>query len=529
MGTRSLTALAVLLLALGGCERAPPTPAPAEAPAPIEPDDSAQARPSFVNRVWAIDEATGTETGALRVFLADGTLVMTSPGATPAFGSWRYADGRLTIVEEGLEYPTEILELGEDRFRIRMLSPGDPVEIRFEPAQQPRPDAVAGAGSAPSTPAATAPAASPPAEAADTRPATVALLGTAWRLERLNGAAVQRGTQPTLEFPIEGRASGNGSCNRFNGIVSIQDGAIMFGGVAATRKACPQAVMGQEEAYLSALRESVRFEADAESLTIHSAGREEPLRFVPGPAPAAAPAQGIGTAPAATPSALAGLWTIVGHHVPGVAAMTDEEARRRHGETLRLTGQAAVSSPDRCAEPRYSTRQVPAASYLAEQFRLAPGSLAPLAARNQLRILEVSCAGSPWTALGATLIEVDRDRALAPRDGVFFELARDRDFRAVGQDPGWQLEVRKGSEMRFTYDHGKGSAVTPAPRTQLDPRTGTRTLHARTEASDLKVEIVPVACSDAASGRPFPSTVTVTLDGRAFRGCGENLATPYQG
>ncbi len=528
MGTRSVATLAALLLALAGCERAaPPSAAPEAPPAgppAIEPDVSAETRPSFVNRVWEIAESPQAEPGALRVFLADGTLVMASPNATPAIGRWRYADGRLVIVEEGLEYPTEILELGEDSFRIRMLSPGEPVEIRFKPAKQPRPETVAGAGTA-----APLPADSPPDEVAATPPAAVALLGTGWRLERLNGAAVQRGTQPTLEFPVEGRASGQGSCNRFNGIVSIHDGAIMFGGLATTRKACPEAVMHQEETYLSALRESVRFEADAESLTIHSAGREEPLRFVPAPAPAAPPAQGIRSAPAATTSALAGIWTIVGHYLPGVSAATHEQARARYGETLRLTGQAAVSAGSRCAEPGFATQQVPAAAWLAEQYRLAPGSLAPLASRNQLRVLEISCGGAPWTALGATLIEVDRDRALAPWDGVFFELARDRDFRAVGQEPGWQLEVRKGSEMRFTYDYGKGTAVTPAPRTQVDAQSGTRTLHARSEATDLKVEIVPVACNDAMSGRPFPATVTVTLNGRTFRGCGEDLAAPYQG
>ena len=472
-----------------------------------------------MNRVWEIVESPQVQPGALRVFLSDGTLVMASPNATPAFGSWRYADGRLTIIEEGREYPTEILALTDREFRIRMHSPGEPVEIRFAPAKQPSLEAIAN-----TAPAAASPVAAPPAPPA----AAVSLPGTAWRLERLTGAAVQGGTQPTLEFPIEGRASGNGSCNRFNGIVSVQDGAIMFGGLATTRKACAEALMRQEEAYLSALRESVRFEADAESLTIHSAGREEPLRFVPAPAPAA-PAQGIRSSPAAATSSLTGIWTIVGHHTPGISALSGGQARARYGETLRLTEQATVSSGDRCTEPRYATRQVPAASFLADRFRLAPGSLAPLAARNQLRITEVSCGGAPWTALGATLIELDRDRALAPWNGVFFELARDRDFRAVGQEPGWQLEIRNGSEMRLTYDYGKGTAVTPAPRTQLDAQTGTRTLHAQTEANDLRVEIVPVACNDSMSGKAFAATVTVTLNGRTFRGCGENLATPYQG
>ena len=513
--------LAALLLALGGCKKAePPPPAttePAVSPLPVARGES------FVNRVWEIVESPQSDAGALRVFLSDGTLVMTSPNATPAFGRWRYADGQLTIIEEGQDYATDILALTDREFRIRMHSPGEPVEIRFAPAKQPPLEAIAR-----TAPAAAAPTvAAPPAAAAVSAP-PVSLLGTAWRLERLTGAAVKGGTQPTLEFPAEGRASGNGSCNRFNGIVSIQDGAIMFGGLATTRKDCPEAVMQQEEAYLSALRESVRFEADAEKLTIHSAGREEPLRFVPAPAPAA-PAQGIRSSPAAAASSLTGIWTIVGHHRPGVSALSDGQARERYGETLRLTEQAAVSSGNRCAEPRYATRQVPAAGFLAEQFRLAPGSLAPLATRSQLRVMEMSCGGAPWTALGATLLELDRDRALAPWDGVFFELVRDRDFRAVGQEPGWQLEIRNGSEMRLTYDYGKGTAVTPAPRTQLDAQTGTRTLHAKTEANDLRVEIVPVACSDSMSGKAFKSTVTVTLNGRTFSGCGENLATPYQG
>lgn len=513
MRTRSLAALAALLLILVGCEKTEPPP-PATTQPTVSPLPESKSE-SFVNRVWEVAESTQVDRGALRVFLSDGTLVMTSPNTTPAFGTWRYTDGRLTIIEEGQEYPTDILELSDRAFRIRMHSPGEPVEIRFAPAKQPPLEALTSV--------------EPTAAAAPEAPApVVSLLGTAWRLERLTGSAVQRGSQPTLEFPIEGRASGNGSCNRFNGIVTIQDGAIMFGGLATTRKACTEAVMRQEEAYLSALRESVRFEADAEALTIHSAGREEPLRFVPAPEPAAPPPQGIRSAPAAAASSLAGIWTVVGHHKPGVGALSDGEARARHGESLRLTEHAAVSSGDRCTEPRYSARQVPAASYLAEQFRLAPGSLAPLAGRNQLRILEVSCGGTAWSALGATLLELDRDRALAPWNGVFFELQRDRDFRAVGQEPGWQLEIRKGSEMRLTYDYGKGTAVTPAPRTQLDAQTGTRTLHAQTEANDLRVEIVPVACSDSMSGRAFASTVTVTLSGRTFRGCGENLATPFQ-
>jgi hypothetical protein len=68
------------------------------------------------------------------VFLADGTLVMTSPHGTPAFGAWRVRDGQLTITEEGRDYPVDVLELSADVLRVRIRGPGEPVVARFVPA-----------------------------------------------------------------------------------------------------------------------------------------------------------------------------------------------------------------------------------------------------------------------------------------------------------------------------------------------------------------------------------------------------------
>lgn len=75
--------------------------------------------------------------GELRVFLSDGTLLMASAHGTPALGTWHYRDGRLTITEEGLKYAVDILELNERKFHIRIHSSGEPIDIVFEPAQQP--------------------------------------------------------------------------------------------------------------------------------------------------------------------------------------------------------------------------------------------------------------------------------------------------------------------------------------------------------------------------------------------------------
>ncbi len=529
MDVRTFLAItAVASLALAGCERAetPQPAAPADAPpaaVPASPARPAEAEAaSFVNRVWSVADSAQVERGSLRVFLSEGTLVMASPNSRPAFGQWRSEGGRLTITEEGQEYPTDILALSPNDFRIRMNGHGEPVEIRFEPAPRPAPEAVAE----------TAPAASPQAATAvpeeRAAPAPEALLGTAWRLSSLGSGRLQAGTQPTLEFPTEGRASGNGSCNRFNGIVIVAGDGIKFSGLATTRKACPAAVMEQEEAFLEALRNAVRYEANADSLRVFSAGREEPLTFSAGPAAAAAPAQGIRPAPAAATSSLLGIWTVVGHHSPGVGAMSDEQAKAQYGKSLRLTPGAAVASGSRCSEPAYVPNRVVPDDFLANKYRLAPGALQPLAGKSQAQVLEVRCNGSHWATLGGLLIEVDRNRALAPWDGVFFELTRDRDFRAVGQEPGWQLEIRMGSEMRLTYDYGKNSVVTPAAQVELDSRTGTRTFHSRAEANDLQAEVVPVRCEDSMSGKPYAATVTVTLNDRRFRGCGESLTTPFQ-
>ena len=218
---------------------------------------------------------------------------MASPHSTPAFGQWASAAGRLTITEEGRDYPADILALDEDAFRIRINGPGEPVEILFAPAPQVAPGSGHDRRACPTAAPAPAEAAAPAAAVEAAPPGLVNLLGTAWRLESLGNGKLQAGTKPSLEFPTEGRAGGDGSCNRFNGIVIVAGDAIKFSGLATTRKACAEAVMRQEEAYLAALRDAVRFEADAQSLRVYSAGREEALKFTAAPAPASTPAPGI--------------------------------------------------------------------------------------------------------------------------------------------------------------------------------------------------------------------------------------------
>ena len=144
-------------------------------------------------------------------------------------------------------------------------------------------------------------------------------------------------------------------------------------------------------------------------------------------------------------SDMTGIWTVVGHRIPGISAMSDVEAAAWQRQTVRLTAAQAVTVGNHCDEPTYTTRTVQRSSFLSSEFKLPPGSLTALDSLERLTLLEVSCSGN----------------------GVFFELARDHDFLAAGQEPFWRLEIRKGKEIMFTAV-GKADVVTPVGRPETD-------------------------------------------------------------
>jgi hypothetical protein len=129
------TVPALLALVLSGTLAACRAPAPAApATAAATPAAPATSPVTFVNRVWRVADSTAAAPGQLYVFLSEGTLVMTSPSATPSLGTWRRDGDGFTMVEEGRPYRVDILALSDAEFRIRSHNPGQPVDIRLVPA-----------------------------------------------------------------------------------------------------------------------------------------------------------------------------------------------------------------------------------------------------------------------------------------------------------------------------------------------------------------------------------------------------------
>lgn len=96
------------------------------------------------------------------------------------------------------------------------------------------------------------------------------------------------------------------------------------------------------------------------------------------------------------------------------------------------------------------------------------------------------------------------------------------DFRALGQEPGWYLEITRGKQIRYIGNYGKDTLVTPVPKPQKTQQ-GQTVYKAQSEGQSLKVVITNEPCTDSMSGFQFPSTVTVTVDGKTYQGCGRAL------
>ena len=103
-------------------------PSPGEAASPNAP---AVTPAAFADKVWRVKSSGTVQADTTYAFLSDGTLVVDSPGGTPMRGQWRFEGGKLTMVEEGQSYPTDILRLDASELHLRSHNPGEPVDIEL--------------------------------------------------------------------------------------------------------------------------------------------------------------------------------------------------------------------------------------------------------------------------------------------------------------------------------------------------------------------------------------------------------------
>jgi heat shock protein HslJ len=94
-----------------------------------------------------------------------------------------------------------------------------------------------------------------------------------WLVEKIEQRGAVDRLRSTLAIDADGKAHGNGGCNRFNGTAQLDGDAVSFGPLASTRRMCPQAIMDQEQRYMAALEKVRRWTQHADVLRLY--GEEE--------------------------------------------------------------------------------------------------------------------------------------------------------------------------------------------------------------------------------------------------------------
>ena len=94
-------------------------------------------------------------------------------------------------------------------------------------------------------------------------------------------------------------------------------------------------------------------------------------------------------------------------------------------------------------------------------------------------------------------------------------------FRAVGQEPGWLLEISHGEEILLVTDYGQNRLELP----YVEPAVSQA--QRRTQfvvgSPETVIEIRGEPCRDSMSGEEFTTAVTVERPDRTLHGCGRAL------
>lgn len=97
------------------------------------------------------------------------------------------------------------------------------------------------------------------------------------------------------------------------------------------------------------------------------------------------------------------------------------------------------------------------------------------------------------------------------------------EFRAVGHDPRWLLEVDRKGAAHLIMAGGGHIVRLSATGFDMGPRSSGLIYGTSTETRAFVAEIVAADCLDAISGERLTHTVTIRLNAREYRGCGRGF------
>lgn len=123
--------------------------------------------------------------------------------------------------------------------------------------------------------------------------AASALTGV-WRVEDIDQGGVIDYALVSVQFEENNRIAGSTGCNRYNGHLDTAGETFVVSQVASTRRACAPAVANQEQRFLAALQDTVRFDFETKPwLFIYDAAGKPRLKLIPMESSSATPLNAI--------------------------------------------------------------------------------------------------------------------------------------------------------------------------------------------------------------------------------------------
>jgi len=133
-----------------------------------------------------------------------------------------------------------------------------------------------------------------------------------------------------------------------------------------------------------------------------------------------------------------------------------------------------------------------------------------------------------WSKGDEALLEIGSDKHTKCKNNRAKAIWEDAklsgvDFRAIGNEPGWNLEIIMRDRIVFVGNYGQNryEFITTGP--SIDQQARTTVYEVQNDTHEMSVIIVGRRCRDTMSGEAFETTVTVILDGKKYQGCGKAL------
>lgn len=99
-------------------------------------------------------------------------------------------------------------------------------------------------------------------------------------------------------------------------------------------------------------------------------------------------------------------------------------------------------------------------------------------------------------------------------------------FRAVGNEPGWLIEIREDKKIRFINNYGSLEIKAPVDDLWLGPAGEDKIYYVENDVIQFQVIIMKKSYQDNMSGETFPYQVRVVFPSKSYVGGGRLLIEP---